>query len=52
MHIQIPLFRATRSVIISAGMPIRKYNSSQGCKTAAINHTTKTAEVSQKIKMS
>lgn len=38
MHIQIPLFRATQSVFISAGMP--KYNSSQGWKTAAINHTT------------
>lgn len=38
---KFPLFRATQSVIISAGMPIRKYNSSQGCKTTAINHTTK-----------
>lgn len=42
MHIQISyFFIATQSVIISAGMPIRKYNSSQGCKTTAINHTTK-----------
>lgn len=38
---KFPLFKATQSVIISAGMPIRKYNSSQGCKTTAINHTTK-----------
>lgn len=38
---KFPLFRATQSVIISAGMPIQKYNSSQGCKTTAINHTTK-----------
>lgn len=38
---KFPLFRVTQSVIISAGIPIRKYNSSQGCKTTAINHTTK-----------
>lgn len=38
---KFPLFRATQSVIISAGMPIRKYNSSQGCETTAINHMTK-----------